>query len=107
MHSGGERFVQGVPAIAGLAIEIRASIPDGMIQIEHVCWSDESDGVIVAVRWVLVGSNGRGGILGRQIPVGQPVYMMGSSHFRLAGPRIIEEWSVFEQIAVLALAYRS
>ena len=107
VHSGGGRVAQGVPAIAGLAIEILASIPDGTMQIEHVCWSDESDGVIVAVRWVLVGSSGHGGILGRQIPVGRPVYMMGSSHFRLAGPRIIEEWTVFDEIAVMALAYRS
>ena len=107
VHSGGGRVVHGVPAIAGLAIEILAGIPDGTMQIENVCWSDESDGVIVAVRWVLVGSSGRGGILGRQIPVGRPVYMMGCSHFRLAGPRIVEEWTVFDEIAVMALAYRS
>ena len=106
VHSGGARAVHGVAAIAGLAIEILASIPDGTMQIEHVCWSDESDGAIVAVRWVLVGSSSRGGILGRQIPVGRPVYMMGSSHFRLNGPRVVEEWTVFDEIAVMALAYR-
>ena len=107
LHSGGARTAHGLAAIGMLAIEILASIPDGTMQIEHVCWSDESDGVIVAVRWVLVGSSARGGILGRHLPVGRPVYMMGISHFRLAGPLIVEEWTVFDEIAVMAMAYRS
>ena len=106
VHSGGGRTIQGLPAISNLALGILAAIPDGLFTVEHVCWSDETDGVIVAVRWVLTGSSARGGLLGDQLSVGRPVFMMGSSHLRLAASRIVEEWTVFDEVAVLAQAYR-
>jgi predicted ester cyclase len=107
VHSGGARTVQGLPAISGLFLRILASIPDGELLVEHVCWSDETDGVIVAVRWSLVGTSGQGGILGHRLPAGRPVFMMGISHLRLDGPRIVEEWTVFDEVAVMAMAYRA
>ena len=106
VHSGGGRTVQGLPAISDLTVAILASIPDGVLTVQHVCWSDETDGVIVAVRWVLAGSSAQGGILGHSLPVGRPVFMMGSSHLRLSGSRIVEEWTVFDEVAVMAMAYR-
>ena len=106
VHSGGGRTVQGIAAVSTLAIQILAAIPDGLMIVDHVCWSEETDGVIVAVRWTLSGSTGRGGILGSALPVGRPVFMMGASHLRLDGARIVEEWTVFDEVAVLAMAYR-
>lgn len=106
VHSGGARTVQGLPAISDLFLRILASIPDGEMLIEHVCWSDETDGVIVAVRWNLVGTSGQGGILGHRLPADRPVFMMGISHLRLDGPKIVEEWTVFDEVAVMAMAYR-
>ncbi len=76
------------------------------MRVEHVCWTAEADGVIVAVRWLLSGSSARGGLLGNALPAGKPVYMMGTSHFRLDGPKIVEEWTVFDEVAVRAMAYR-
>lgn len=106
VHSGGARERTGLRALADLILSIIASIPDGVVRVEHVCWAAEADGVIVAVRWLLRGSSARGGLLGNALPVGRPVYMMGCSHFRLAGARIVEEWTVFDEVAVLAMAYR-
>jgi predicted ester cyclase len=106
VHSGGGREVAGVRALADLILSIIASVPDGVVQVEHVCWTAEADGVIVAVRWLLSGSSARGGLLGDALPSGRPVYMMGASHFRLEGARIVEEWTVFDEVAVLAMAYR-
>ncbi len=106
VHSGGGRTFQGLSALSTLIVQILASIPDGRIEIGHVCWSDESDGTIVAVRWTLTGSSARGGILGDQWPSDRQVFMMGSSHLRLTGPLVVEEWTVFDEVAVLAMAYR-
>ena len=106
-HSGGGRTVQGIPAFSNLTVAILASIPDGVLTVENMCWSDETDGVIVAVRWVLSGSSARGGVLGHQLPEGKPVFMMGCTHMRLNGPLIVEEWTVFDEIAVMAMAYRA
>lgn len=106
VHSGGGRSLQGLNALSTLIVQILASIPDGKLEIGHVCWSDETDGIIVAVRWTLTGSTARGGFLGNQLPVGRQVFMMGISHLRLEGPMIVEEWTVFDEVAMLAMAYR-
>ena len=106
VHSGGGRTVQGLPALSGLLLSILAAMPDGILMVKNVCWSNETDGVIVAVRWVLAGSSSRGGILGDALPEGRPVFMMGSSHLRLGGSHIVEEWTVFDEIAVMAMAWR-
>ena len=96
----------GLAAISDLVLAVLAAIPDGELSVEHVCWADETDGVIVAVRWVLAGTTARGGVLGDRLPTGRPVFMMGSSHLRLDGSRIVEEWTVFDEVAVAAMAYR-
>ena len=105
-HSGGGRTLEGLNALSTLIVQLLASIPDGTVEVGHVCWSEETDGVIIAVRWALTGSSKRGGLLGDQWPEGRQVCMMGSSHMRLNGPLIVEEWTVFDEVAVLAMAYR-
>ena len=105
VNAGGGRVAQGGRAVGTLLIQIQATIPDGVMRVEHVCWSDETDGVIVAVRWVYEGTS-RGGGLIDDMPDGRPVFMMGVSHLRLAGDKIVEEWMVFDELAVLAQAYR-
>jgi hypothetical protein len=75
------------------------------MRVEHVCWSEETDGVIVAVRWALEGTSRPGGLLG-ELPGGRPIGIMGMSHMRFAGPLIVEEWMVFDEVATIAQAYR-
>lgn len=106
IHSGGGRVAQGVRNIGALILAVMASIPDGVMRVDNVCWSEETDGVIGAVRWVLEGSTRKGGVLGDRLPEGRPVAMMGMSHFRFAGDRIAEEWTVFDEVGVLMQAYR-
>ncbi len=104
-HSGGGRVAVGVRNISALVIAILTAIPDAVMQVEHVCWSEETDGVIVAVRWRLEGSTQGGGLLG-DVPRGRPVAMIGMSHFRFDGGRIVEEWTLFDEVGVLVQAYR-
>lgn len=105
-HAGGGRTAQGLRNYQALVLHVLAAIPDGMMRVEHVCWSEEADGVIVAVRWVLEGTTAPGGVLG-ECPVGKPVFMMGMSHLRLSGGRIVEEWMLFDEVGVLTQAYRA
>ena len=105
-HSGGGRVAVGVRNISALMIAILTAIPDATMRVEHVCWSEETDGVIVAARWVIEGTTRAGGLLGAA-PAGSPVSMLGMSHFRFDAGRIVEEWTVFDEVAVLAQAYRA
>lgn len=105
VHAGGGRLAQGVRNIGALLLHIQTAIPDGVLRVEHVCHSEETDGVIVAVRWVLEGTTAPGGVLG-ECPAGKPVFMMGISHLRFEGARVAEEWMVFDELGVLTQAYR-
>jgi predicted ester cyclase len=106
VHGGGGRVAQGLRNVGALLIHIQAAIPDGIMKVEHVCHSEEADGVIVAVRWTYEGTTQPGGALG-ECPSGKPVFMMGVSHMRFAGATIVEEWIIFDELGVLAQAYRN
>jgi len=104
-HAGGGRNAQGLRNYQSLVLHVLASIPDGMMRVDNVCWSEEPDGVIVAVRWVLEGRSAPGGVLG-ECPGGKAVFMMGMSHLRITEGKIVEEWMLFDEIGVLAQTYR-
>ncbi|MGB6229432.1 MAG: ester cyclase [Litorimonas sp.] len=106
VHSGGGRVAQGLRNIGSLLIHIQTAMPDSIMRVENVCHSEETDGVILAVRWVLEGTTAPGGALG-DCPPGKPVFMMGASHMRFGSDgRIAEEWTVFDEVGVLLQAYR-
>lgn len=105
-HWGGGRIAAGTRNLSALVIGMLASLPDATMRVEHVCWSEETDGVIVAARWVLEGTTRPGGLFG-DVPAGRGVAVMGMTHMRFSGPLIVEEWTIFDEVAVLAQAYRA
>jgi len=104
-HWAGGHVAQGQRNLQSLIIALLASLPDAVLRVEHVCWSDETDGIIVAVRWTLEGTTRPGGLLG-DVPTGRPVSVMGMTHLRFAGALIVEEWTIFDEVAILVQAYR-
>jgi predicted ester cyclase len=106
VHSSGGRVAMGLRNIGALIIAILASLPDARLRVEHSCWSDERDGLILAVRWTMSGTTRSGGFLG-EVPANKPVNMMGMSHYRTIDGTIVEEWSLFDELAVLVQAYQS
>lgn len=104
-YAGGGRTGSGLREYQSLILHILAAVPDGVIRVENVCWSEEADGVIVAVRWVLEGTSAPGGFLG-DCPRGRPLSLMAISHLRLSAGKVVEEWMLFDEIAALAQAYR-
>ena len=105
-HAGGGRVAVGLRNLSALILQVMTSIPDGTMFVEHVSWSEETDGVILAVRWRLEGSTARGGVLG-DAPSGRPALMMGISHMRFSGDRVVEEWMIFDEVGVLVGALRA
>ena len=107
LHTAGGRVGEGVPGIRALHLWLLAAMPDARLTIGNVCWSEEVDGVIAAVRWELAGTTRSGAWFG-PVPSGLPIAVPGMTHCRL-GPdgRIVEEWTVFDEVGVLAQIYRA
>ena len=105
-HWPGCREATGPRAISDLVIGLLTSLPDATTRVEHVSWSEETDGVILAVRWLSEGATRSGGLLG-DVPAGKIVALRGSSHFRFGGGHVVEEWTVFDELDALIQAYRS
>ena len=78
---------------------------DATTRVEYVSWSEETDGVILAVRWLAEGTTRGGGMLGG-VPAGKAIAIRGSSHFRFGGGYVVEEWTVFDELDGLTQAYR-
>ncbi len=107
VHTSGARVAQGIRALRALHLSLLASMPDASMTVGHVSWSDEVDGTIAAVRWELAGTSRPGGWFG-DVPAGLPIAVPGMTHCRFdASGRIVEEWTIFDEVAVLANAYRA
>jgi predicted ester cyclase len=108
LHWCGGFSATGINEIQSLILSLLASLPDSYCHVDHVCWSEEEDGVILAVRWMLEGTTRPGGLLGA-VPSGKPIAILGASHFRFdaATNLVIEEWTVFDEVAALIAAYRA
>jgi predicted ester cyclase len=108
LHWCGGFSARGCRDIQSLILSLLASLPDSYCHVDHVCWSEETDGVILAVRWMLEGKTRPGGLLG-VVPAGKSIGILGSSHFRFdaATGLVAEEWTVFDEVAALITAYRS
>ncbi|MDJ0928611.1 MAG: ester cyclase [Gammaproteobacteria bacterium] len=102
--SGRRLFGHG--EIVGHIVSLRAAFPDARLTVEHVCATpgpeDETD---IALRWLIAGTNTAPSFYGR--PSGRRVLIMGATHWRLTGDRITEEWTVFDELAVLRQIYGS
>jgi predicted ester cyclase len=103
VHTAPGMELDGVEGLQWYVIRMLAAFPDAELRLDHMCEVQETDGPIVAVRWTLVGTHRGVGLFGA--PTGRVASILGMSHFRFAGTgddaRIVEEWTVWDEIAVL------
>jgi steroid delta-isomerase-like uncharacterized protein len=103
VHAAGAREIVGVDGLTLFLIQFIAAFPDAVFQVEHICDSEETDGTFMAVRWSVRATHRGDGLFGP--PTGKPVYVLGISQYRLENERIAEEWTLFDEIAILRQCY--
>jgi predicted ester cyclase len=59
----------------------------------------------VAARWTLAGTHGGDVLWGPA--TGAPLLILGESHYRLVDGKVVEEWLVFDELAVLTQVERA
>ena len=92
---------QGIDGYQQQIIDLLAAFPDGRIEVRDlvVCHSDEL-GTRIAAIWVLEGTYVGVPLYGP--PTRTPVKILGATHFEMRDGKILREWRLYDEIAVLA-----
>jgi len=79
----------------------RQVLPNARIHVDNVCSQPFGvDGRHIAARWGVAGTQ-QSALPGCPAN-GQPLYILGVTHWRILAGRIIAEWTVFDELAVMA-----
>lgn len=94
------REFTGVNDYQTYVLSLLSPFPDLAINIDHFCYvGDERAGYRTATRWTMRGTHTGYGIYGE--PSGNPIRIIGTTHHIIKGGRIENEWSIFDEFALL------
>ncbi|GGD58434.1 nuclear transport factor 2 family protein [Lacimicrobium alkaliphilum] len=98
----GGRQATGLAAISGLLTQWLATCPDARMVIDHIAVVPfDENRSHVALRWGVSGSyQARDSRL--KACNGHPYYVLGATHFELSDGQILQEWTVFDEVAAIA-----
>lgn len=97
------RHLVGRGAWIGCLMQLRAPLAQHTFRLDHWAARPRPDGdVAVALRWWLVGRHVEQGVWGK--PSGVELVILAISHYRLRGGRIIEDFTVIDEVGVLRQA---
>jgi predicted ester cyclase len=89
----------GPRGFVGFAVSMMSQLADAAFSIDHVAQTDlPDDEIATAVRWSLAGIHAGAGAWGAT--TGRELYVLGVSHCRWRSGRIIEERTIFDEIAI-------
>ena len=91
---GGRRLF-GWGEIAGWFTALIGSFGDARIHIQHVAAVDD----MIAVRWELAGTHDGAALYGAA--TGEPIYILGITHWRIAHGVIADEVTIFDEVALM------
>ena len=98
------RVLFGHGEIIGWFLHVMGALPDARAQVEHVCAIPYGgEGLDLAIRWTLDGTHTGWGL--HVPPTGRAVHILGITHWRVVDGRVAEEWTVFDELAVLTQMY--
>jgi len=103
-HSVRMKRVQGIDPYQIELINLLATFPDFRVEVRDIAVLDgPENGLRVAAIWLLRGSYCGVPTYG---PVTRtPVKVLGASHFELCRGKVLREWRIFDEIAILAQIY--
>lgn len=104
VHGPSGRELHGHQAISSYVLSLLGALPDAVMAVDHLCETAHltlahGPSVTVATRWRLAGTHRGHGVYGE--PTGKTVLILGVTHRRIYQNQIIEEWTVFDELAVL------
>ena len=99
-HGTMMRELYGPAAVLHQTLALVGMMPDCAFMPQHICSVPcEEGGEKIAVRWVIEGHHLGYGSLGA--PTGHRLFVLGFSHFHVVNGRIVDEWVVYDELAML------
>ena len=95
---GGRRLF-GWGEVTGWFTGLIGSFGDARLTVDHVAAVAIEGGVDIAVRWSLAGTHDGGALYGAAS--GRPVYILGVTHWRVVRGLIVDDVTVFDEVALL------
>ncbi|MFT5572357.1 MAG: putative ester cyclase [Cryomorphaceae bacterium] len=106
LHASANRELSGHEEIAQFYISFFGTFSNLKLALDYSCQQAAADGgTDVAVRWTMVGDHTGSKLFGA--PSGAPILILGESQFHVVDGKIVEEWTVFDQLAVLSQIHRA
>lgn len=100
------RRLAGRGDLRAFVLSMLAALPNAALQVQHVCALAEGpEAYRTATRWLLQGDHTGYGIYGA--PTGKRVTILGMSHHLVRAGQIVQEWTVFDEFAVLKRLFTS
>jgi len=92
----------GIAAVLHQTLGLIGSVPDAAFMPQHICSTPcEEGGTKVAVRWIMEGHHIGYGLLHELgAPTGKRVQIMGMSHFHYKNGKIVDEWRIYDELAL-------
>ena len=104
-YTTGNRVLYGRGDYRHNLLALLAAFPDALIRVDHTCsLPNGEDGYRVATRWTFQGTHTGPGWYGP--PSGKRVRLLGITHSEIEDDRIIREWLIYDEIALLKQLYR-
>lgn len=105
-HSVRMRRAQGIQGYQQQVIDLLAAFPDGRIELRDLVVNESPDlGLRVAAVWTMHATYSGVPLYGA--PTRTPVKIMGITHFEIRDRKILREWRIYDEIAVLTQIMRA
>ncbi len=103
-ESASGRSLHGWGDYKAYILSLLAPLPDLAIQVQHCCvMADGENTFRAATRWEMQGTHTGPGIYGK--PTGKRINVFGISHHLIQNGKIVREWTLFDEFAVLKQLY--
>ena len=100
-HASSARELYGPGDLKVHILGLLGAFPDATLSVDHLYWMGDParDEYRTAMRWTLIGTHGGPGPYGP--PTGRQVRLMGITQHRIRDEKIVEEWAIYDEFALL------
>ncbi len=104
-ESASGRALYGRNQFRTYILSLLSPFPNLAVSVDHFCaLHDGPNRYRTATRWTMMGTHTGPGIYGQ--PTGKPIRIMGVSHHLVDNGKFVQEWTLFDEFALLKQLYR-